>query len=851
MKSQSINTPCPQGNKISSFLFKNTCSKFESFDKFQSSNSNKVMVTVTDICSICKGNISTGTLFTAECSHNFHNNCIFHNLQNGGGHIDTCPTCHATWTQVFSPYAQKTSRCDSDPCFDDDEPLPSLASSPQEGGGARTMTVKALPEYPALSKSDKSDSFAVLFGIRAPLLSAEDDDDDMNARPSLDLVAVLDVSGSMYGKKLALLKQAVSFVINNLGPTDRLSIITFSTHARRLTPLTRMTEAGRADTLRIVDMIRSEGSTNIIAGLKTAVKVLDQRRQKNPVNSVILLSDGQDTENRNFISCLNRLPQSIRSNANAVETGVKPGPDVAQVYTFGFGADHDSKALHAISDGAGGTFSYIEAIEVIQDAFALCLGGLLSVVAQEVEVQVFSGSSEVRIKNIVSGRYNNKVDAFGSQHGVVYVGDVYADEEKQFLVYLSVPESEKDDNNSTTKLVEVRCSYKDPLLDKIIVSNTVTAEIQRPLTGELSEEDKRIELEVEREKNRVLIAEGIALAQEMAERLELDDARSLLEEKRNVVLQSYGGQIKDETTMSFYDQAGMVKDRMLNRQTYLGVGRAYAFSTQLSHMYQRAATQILENQNSFCDATQVLGNQQWVYSPTSPSYSPTSPSYSPTSPSYCPASASYSPTSPSYSPTSPTYSPTAPSYSPAAPTYSPTNPAYSPTAPTYSPTSPGFSPSAPNPLMPLAYAPGSHTYSPISPDYSPCSPAYSPTYPGYSPTCDVSACPSYSTSSPTYTPTSPGSPTYSPISPDYSPCSPAYSPTYPGYSPTYDMSACPSYSTSSPTYTPTSPGYSPTVAVADDPPKVARCNFQTTYMKQMVKKSQLERNANGQNQAVV
>ncbi|XP_074309953.1 E3 ubiquitin-protein ligase WAV3-like [Silene latifolia] len=708
------------------------------------------MVTVTDICNICKGHISTGTLFTAECSHNFHNNCIFHNVQNGGGHIDICPTCHTTWTQVSSPNATKTSPPVSGPSFDDDEPLPSIASSsPQEGGEDRVMTVKALPEYPALSKSDKSDSFAVLFGIRAPRLSlGADDDMSSEARPSLDLVAVLDVSGSMYGKKLALLKQAVSFVINNLGPMDRLSIITFSTHARRLTPLTRMTEAGRADTLRIVDMIRSEGSTNIIAGLKTAVKVLDQRRQKNPVNSVILLSDGQDTENRNFISCLNRLPQSIRSNASAVETGVKPGPNVAQVYTFGFGADHDSKALHAISDGAGGTFSYIEAIEVIQDAFALCLGGLLSVVAQEVEVQVFSGSSEVRIKNIVSGRYNNKVDAFGSQSGVVYVGDVYADEEKQFLVYLSVPQSEKDDNNSTTKLVEVRCSYKDPLLDKIIVSNTVTAEIRRPLKDELlSEEDKRIDLEVEREKNRVIIAEGIALAQEMAERLELDDARSLLEEKRNIILQSYGGQIKDETTMSLYDQAGIIKDRMQNRQTYLGGGRAYAFSTQLSHMYQRAATQVLENQKSYFDADDDSDE-------------------------YMGCSLSFKGGLRS------------------------------------STIFDGCCEADDDSDEDMGFSFGGGLRSSFIGDLC----------------CEADD-----------------------DSDDYMGC--CFMDDAVGYSPTSpaDCLASESYSPSSPAYTPSSPGYSP--AVADDPPKAARFNFQTSYMKQMVKKSQLERHANGQNQA--
>ncbi|KAK9714040.1 hypothetical protein RND81_06G067600 [Saponaria officinalis] len=733
------------------------------------------MVTVTDVCDICNGNISTGALFTAECTHNFHSNCIFPNLQNGS-HI--CPTCHATWTSVPFPYAPPRYVSGSlrpnpsvvDPTFDDDEPIPSPPSSPEQGGEA--MTVKALPEYPALSKSDQFDSFTVLFGIRAPLLSLSAEADEMsNARPPLDLVAVLDVSGSMYGKKLALLKQAVKFVINNLGPTDRLSIITFSTHAQRLTPLTRMTDEGRKDTLRTVDRIKVHGSTNIIAGLQIAVKVLDQRRQKNPVASIILLSDGCDTDNYNFIACLNRLPQSIRSIA--VESSVKPGPNVAQVYTFGFGADHDAKALHAISDGAGGTFSYIEAIEVIQDAFALCIGGLLSVAAQEVEIQVHSGSREVQIKSILSGRYKNAVDTVGGQHGVVYVGDVYADEEKQFLAYLSIPKSEKDEDSSTTKLLEVKCSYKDPLSNKIIASDIVSAEIGRPLKDELSEEDKRINLEVEREKNRVLIAEAIAEAQEMAERWALDEARSLLEEKRNIILQSYGGKIQDETTMSLFDEAGIVKDSMQTRQTYLRGGRAYAFSTQSSHMYQRAATQVLENhQQSCCDTDPICLGYAYTagfpggYLPSPPSYSPTSPTYSPTSP-------GYSPTSSGYSPTSPTYSPTAPTYSPTSPVYSPTSPTYSPTSPVYSPTSPG--------------------YSPNSPDYSPTSPGYSPN------------------------------------SPDYSPTSPGYSPT-------------------SPTDSVTSPGYSPTSAAG--PPKAARFNFQTSYMKQMVMKSQLERQSSAQNEAV-
>jgi DNA-directed RNA polymerase II subunit RPB1 len=126
-------------------------------------------------------------------------------------------------------------------------------------------------------------------------------------------------------------------------------------------------------------------------------------------------------------------------------------------------------------------------------------------------------------------------------------------------------------------------------------------------------------------------------------------------------------------------------------------------------------------------------------------------------------------------------------------------------SPSYSPSSPGYSPASPS------YSPSSPAYSPTSPSYSPSSPAYSPTSPSYSPSSPAYSptSPSYSPSSPAYSPTSPSyspsSPAYSPTSPAYSPTSPSYSPTSPAYSPT-----SPSYSPTSPAYSPTSPSYSPT-----------------------------------------
>ena len=54
----------------------------------------------------------------------------------------------------------------------------------------------------------------------------------------------------------------------------------------------------------------------------------------------------------------------------------------ACVFTLGYGNEHDTDLLHAISDSGGGLFYYIENKDNIPDSFCDCLGGLLSVAAQ-------------------------------------------------------------------------------------------------------------------------------------------------------------------------------------------------------------------------------------------------------------------------------------------------------------------------------------------------------------------------------------------------------------------------------------------------------------------------------------
>jgi len=61
------------------------------------------------------------------------------------------------------------------------------------------------------------------------------------SRTSVDLICVIDNSGSMQGEKIGLVKETINFLLETLTPSDRLSIITFNSYANRLCGLKTVT----------------------------------------------------------------------------------------------------------------------------------------------------------------------------------------------------------------------------------------------------------------------------------------------------------------------------------------------------------------------------------------------------------------------------------------------------------------------------------------------------------------------------------------------------------------------------------------------------------------------------------
>merc|ERR1719284_1342427 len=113
-----------------------------------------------------------------------------------------------------------------------------------------------------------------------------------------------------------------------------------------------MTTEGRDAAKAAASQLTAGGGTSIAAGLNVALSVMEQRRQRNKVSAIMLLTDGQDGSTRH------RLPELMQRAAQAN----------CAVYAFGFGSDHDAALLSDIAERAQTPFTFVEETDKIREA---------------------------------------------------------------------------------------------------------------------------------------------------------------------------------------------------------------------------------------------------------------------------------------------------------------------------------------------------------------------------------------------------------------------------------------------------------------------------------------------------
>nr|BBF89610.1 zinc finger-like [Oryza glaberrima] len=308
-------------------------------------------------------------------------------------------------------------------------------------GGAKATSadpvkVSTTTIFPTISRGHTTKDFQVLLRVEAPPMA------DLKGHVPIDIVAVLDVSGSMGDPAMAasnfeknkppsrldVLKEAIKFIIRKLDDGDRLSIVAFNDRPVKeySTGLLDISGNGRRIAEKKVDWLEAQGGTALMPALEEAIRVLDSRSgdSRNRVGFIILLTDGDDTS-------------GFRWSREAIHGAVGKYP----VHTFGLGAAHNSEALLYIAQESRGTYSFVddENMDKIAGALAVCLGGLKTVAAIDTRVSLkVAELSGARIERIDSGGYESHV-ACGGASGEVVVGVLYAGEVKNFIIHLHLP----------------------------------------------------------------------------------------------------------------------------------------------------------------------------------------------------------------------------------------------------------------------------------------------------------------------------------------------------------------------------------------------------------------------------
>lgn len=208
---------------------------------------------------------------------------------------------------------------------------------------------------------------------------------DKCMRAALDLVCLIDISGSMIGfnedgtrgnnGKIDKLKITLVRMLEFLSEADRLCLVFFTSKAKRVTPLINLTKEGKEMIIKLVNEVEAGGSTNIFDALATGLSVLDSRRQRNQVSSIFLLSDGCD-----------KLSHEALNKQFSTGKNYDSFSDIS-INTFGFG-DDDCDLMELIADKTGGIFYNTEEYEDYLECFVECLGSLLSIIGEQVKLTV-------------------------------------------------------------------------------------------------------------------------------------------------------------------------------------------------------------------------------------------------------------------------------------------------------------------------------------------------------------------------------------------------------------------------------------------------------------------------------
>lgn len=250
--------------------------------------------------------------------------------------------------------------------------------------------------------------------VEAPVVEGD------GTRPPVNLAFVLDRSGSMSGRKLAVAARAVEDGIGRLQPTDRFSVVWFDDEIDVLVPGTLATGPARRTAVDRLREVRPGGSTNLSGGWLAGCEQVATSLVDDGVNRVLLLTDGQANQG---------MTDPVEFARHAAELRLRG----VSTSTFGVGDDFEETLLQGMAQAGGGHFRDIADAAAIADQLSSEIGESLEVVAHDVELRLTLPDG-VRVEGL--GAFPVAQAAGGT---VVALGDLVSGQSVEVALRLSFP----------------------------------------------------------------------------------------------------------------------------------------------------------------------------------------------------------------------------------------------------------------------------------------------------------------------------------------------------------------------------------------------------------------------------
>lgn len=226
------------------------------------------------------------------------------------------------------------------------------------------------------------------------LVGLQAEEIEVTERPAMNLVFLIDVSGSMMDEnKLPLVQQAFSMLAEGLDKNDRISIVTYAGEDRVV--LEGETGNNYREITDALGSLEAGGATAGEAGINRAYELAEEFFIQGGNNRVILATDGDLNVGISSADELTRLVEKKR------ESGV-----YLSVLGFGTGNLKDDR-LEALADNGNGNYSYIDSIDEARKVLVAEMSGTLFTVAKDVKIQLEFNPVNVAAYRLVG--YENRL----------------------------------------------------------------------------------------------------------------------------------------------------------------------------------------------------------------------------------------------------------------------------------------------------------------------------------------------------------------------------------------------------------------------------------------------------------